>query len=189
MILLRIFGMPVYIEFSFIAVWALVLSVGGESGVIYSIYGIVIHEAAHILMMKLLRIGIREVIVCGCGIRIHPDLKLRSYGMEAAVLAAGPAANLIMWIILNAMDFHDAASAQLVLGGFNLLPCTKLDGGALVFSLLSMTRLSEDRIGLLLKGIALTATAILAVAGFWLDIRNFTYYVLLVYLFFSEIFG
>lgn len=185
MILFRVCGVRVCIEFGCIAVWALVLSAGSSSGILYSLYAVMVHELAHLLVMRVFRIGLREVTFHGCGIRISPDTRLTGYGRELIVLAAGPAANIIMWLVFRSSGF---GQAQLILGIMNLLPCRRLDGGAMLECILSMTRLRHEIIRSTLKALALLTIIAAVFAGVLLDIRNFTYYALLLYLFFSEIF-
>lgn len=185
MILFRICGVRICIEFGCIAVWAFLLSTGNSKGTLYSLYAVLIHELAHLIVMQLTGTGLRSITFHGCGIRISPDTRLTGYGRELIVLVAGPLANIIMWLVFPSTGF---GQAQLILGIMNLLPCRKLDGGAILECILSMTCLSLEAARFILKLTALLTLTIAAAAGAAMDIRNFTYYALLLYLFFSEIF-
>lgn len=113
-----------------------------------------IHESAHLAMAKLLKIGMS-------GIRLTPFGGLAQienpYAISPArlfaVAAAGPAANLLAILIaaslgrwLNFRPEHIAMflriNAMLML--FNLFPALPLDGGRMLFALLS-TILSRER--------------------------------------------
>lgn len=115
---------------------------------------VVIHESAHLAMA-------RAVHVCISSVRITPfggmaqieNLYAVPAPRLAAVAAAGPAANLLAILIASALISHHLLSpltalewiqtnAALML--FNLLPALPLDGGRLLWAMLSM-RLSRSR--------------------------------------------
>ena len=188
MITFRVNGTDIRIEFSFLAVWALLLSIRDSGGLEYSLYAVLVHETAHILVMAAFHIGLREITFHGCGIRIRPQTTLASYSRELAVLMAGPLANITMWLILHAAGPEQAAGAQLILGVFNLLPCSRLDGGAVLSCILAASGLAHCGAERILRFTAVITVLAAAAAGLMLGVKNFTYYALMLYLFFSEIF-
>ena len=51
-----------------------------------------------------------------------------SYGRELAAVLAGPLANLLAAVLLGWLGYPVSAGANAVLGAFNLLPVSPLDG-------------------------------------------------------------
>ena len=60
-----------------------------------------------------------------------------TYGKDSLVALAGPAANLLLGGLFFAMDRYLPAVLSLGVGAFNLLPILPLDGGRILYGLLS----------------------------------------------------
>ncbi len=189
MIAFRIFGVTVRAEFSFITVCALLCTINNGSMITASLCAAVLHEFAHLLAMLFLGVGLKSVTFHGCGVRIHPETRLLSYGKELAVLLSGPAANIVMSLALYYYNRNGAAAAQLALGLMNLMPCRNLDGGGVLRCCLSITQLDSRTVYSLSRILSISVIIFLTAAGFISSVRNFTYYALMLYLFFSEFFG
>lgn len=189
MIAFRIFGVAVRAEFSFITVCALMCTINNGSMLKNSLCAAVIHETAHMLAMLIIGVGLNSITFHGCGVRIHPEDKLLSYGKEIVILVAGPATNLIMFFILYYYNVNEAAAAQLILGLMNLMPCRNLDGGGVLHCCLNMMRLDSRTIYIISRIISISVIIIVTASGILCGAGNFTYYALMLYLFFSEFFG
>ena len=98
-----------------------------------------VHEAGHLLMLRLLGVGMESLRVSVFGAEIRPEGTYISYGGELAALLAGPAANLLcgMALALSGSCWLVPAGAHLTLGCFNLLPIRPLDGGRALYLLVS----------------------------------------------------
>lgn len=131
------------------------------------------HEWGHYLMLRSLGGKIDAVTVTAFGAEMHiaPDCRL-SYGGEILATLAGPVTNLLCGVLLSFCGCrvplcYLLAGAQLLLGIFNLLPITPLDGGSILW--LAVAWLSQpDRadyisanVGLAVSFLLLTATALL----------------------------
>ena len=107
------------------------------------------------------------------GAEILADTRFLPYPREILCTLAGPAVNLALALILSRMaGDYILAGANLLLGGFNLLPIPSLDGGRALYLLVSwlMDPAAADlacrRVGLACAGVLTAAAAVLtAVSG------------------------
>ena len=103
----------------------------------------VCHEMGHYLLLRLWGGRLRRVEVTAFGVRMEmQDRDRLSYSREIAAVAAGPGMNLAAAALLLGFGKGEEAAylfagAQLVLGGFNLLPLSVLDGGRLLWLVVS----------------------------------------------------
>lgn len=133
----------------------------------------VCHEMSHYLTLRCfgaqveaVRVGIFGAEIC---VADRPTL---SYGREMLAVAAGPAANIALALLLSwGGQWQDKlyvfAGAQLILGAFNLLPVRPLDGGTMIWLALSwgIDPFAADR---WLGWIGAITTAALVVLSLWL---------------------
>ena len=99
-----------------------------------------VHEAGHIAAASFFGIHIVSVDITGFGIIMKTSkCRLQPRFRELCVLAAGPAANILLWLITSGQF----AVLSLAAAIYNLLPYRRLDGGAII-SLLSEGAVHED---------------------------------------------
>lgn len=169
----RIFGIPVRLHFTFVLLFAFLISVGIGSrqsmwaDVVYiaAIFGsVILHELGHALTAR--RYGVRtvEIVMFPIGgvARLDRNPGVRE---EFWIAIAGPAVNFVIAGILfgalalfgsanlpvralaTAADhtlWHRIAAGNLVLAIFNLLPAFPMDGGRILRSLLARRRSPEQ---------------------------------------------
>ena len=92
-----------------------------------------LHEAGHWAALRLTGAKIRGLRIGVLGAVLETDSAGLSYGRELAAVLAGPGANLLGALALAPWGAETAVGAQLVLGGFNLLPVRPLDGGRALY--------------------------------------------------------
>lgn len=135
--------------------------------------GVTLHEAAHLLCLRLAGIEIERISFSLCGASIYTrPMKSR---VEILVAAAGPGLNFLLFLLL-VRQMPIAALVNLCLAVYNMLPFYPLDGGRILRALLHM--LLSDRAADLIERImgglcllALCAAACYATcalhAGLW----------------------
>ena len=131
------------------------------------------HEWGHYLVLRLLGGRVSEISITALGAEMHiaPHSRL-SYGGEILATFAGPFTNLLFGLLLGLAGqrmpiCYLLGGAQVILGAFNLLPITPLDGGSILW--LAVAWLTQpdtaDRItatvGLVVSVLLLAVTALL----------------------------
>ena len=94
-----------------------------------------LHELGHILCLRRFGAPIRRLRIGVLGAVLETGGTM-SYGRELAAVLAGPLANLLAAVLLGWLGYPVSAGANAVLGAFNLLPVSPLDGGRALYLLL-----------------------------------------------------
>ncbi len=103
---------------------------------------IIIHEAAHIIALRMCGGRAEGIELKAFGIRINtPELKLMPYKAEIAIAAAGPIAGGItaavfgvISLVFNVNYFDFFIGVNVIMSAINLLPIYPLDGGRIALS-------------------------------------------------------
>lgn len=131
---LKICGVQVNIRFTFLIFTALIFLVR-DGMTLFGFFTVcMLHEFGHGAALKLSGGAIESLTFHGMGIKMQSRrTQLLSAKREALVLIAGPAVNLIMFMILSALSAdNEFAAINLAAAVFNLLPYSMLDGGSLL---------------------------------------------------------
>ena len=96
------------------------------------------HELRHLSALFLAGARVEEIRLTAFGAEIRADTRYLPYGREILCTLAGPAVNLVLAVVLSrvAGDYL-LAGANVLLGVFNLLPLPALDGGRILYLLIS----------------------------------------------------
>ena len=96
------------------------------------------HELGHLAALRLAGARVERLRLTAFGAEIRADTRRLSYPREIACTLAGPAVNLLLALGFARLGGnYVAAGANLLLGGFNLLPVPALDGGRALHLLVS----------------------------------------------------
>lgn len=131
----RLGNTAVCVGYEAVAAIAAVLILDRENHVVCCIAAAILHELGHILMMRLFRIRVRSVSVRIFDVGIEAD-RPASFSADIGVTVGGPVMNFICAAAFAPLS-RDMTLANLALGVFNLLPVMSLDGGRLLYLLLS----------------------------------------------------
>ena len=137
------------------------------------------HEAGHYMALRLCGGRLAGVSVSAFGAQMHIRDRYRlSYGREALCVLTGPLVNgTLSWLLSLAGAWREElyifAGAQLILGVFNLLPLSALDGGRLLW--IGIACLTDpflaDKVCRMVTLILLLAMAALGL-GLWVRYRT-----------------
>ena len=139
MTVVRLFGVRIILSRSFLALLA-VLAACGLLVEALILFGVAfMHELAHVVCARLCGLGVAEVELLPFGgvARVETQIELNP-GLEAKVALVGPLANAVAVgapLLLNGLGLWPSeldrrfVEANLLIGGFNLIPALPLDGG------------------------------------------------------------
>ena len=101
------------------------------------------HELGHLSILWLYHVPVEEIVLSPMGAVIAaPEQEKLSYGAELLAVLAGPAVNFILALVFARISGdYLFAGANAILGVYNLLPISGLDGGRALF--LCVSWLSE----------------------------------------------
>lgn len=128
------------------------------------LFSVTVHEAAHLLVLRIVRARIHKLRLTGCGAVIVTDPL--SYRHELLAAAAGPTANLLL-LRLNLHRAPELALINLGLFLYNMLPLYPLDGGRILRAALHLL-LTERAANLLERGVALLCVSALCACAVYL---------------------
>lgn len=104
----------------------------------------ILHELGHITVAAVLGGSVKELSLTAVGAELYINYEVPlTYGQDSLVALAGPACNLLAGLVFTILNWKVAAALTLAIGVFNLLPIMPLDGGRVIYGLLS-SRLDLD---------------------------------------------
>ena len=114
----------------FWAMLALALLAGAGDVLPLVLLAALCHELGHLGALTLAGVRAERLRLTAFGAEIRADTRRLSYPREILCTLAGPAVNLLLALVFARWaGNYGAAGANLLLGGFNLLPVPALDGG------------------------------------------------------------
>lgn len=163
----RIRGVPVIIDYYFIAVLTLMLVVFKNENILLCFLFCILHELGHLAAMAFFGEKARSITLGYFGMRIDCGARILPKISETVIAAAGPTVNLLLMLLCRVFKLDGAAQINLSLAIFNLLPVSLLDGGGILSAFVSerALRIIGIAVGILLSFIG-AATAIYTRSNF-----------------------
>ena len=186
----KLFGTEFYISFLFTAVIAAMLATDRTGFILPLLFAVLIHEAGHLAAMWILDCAPKRVRLVPAAVEI--TTKINGGGKHEIFIAlCGPFVNLLLFatLFINYLAFNNdsyltVGLINLLIGLFNLLPVTGLDGGTVLFNILCRkTELS--RAGLIMRIINFSVALAALIAAITLCFRvqfNLSFFILALYL-------
>lgn len=174
---------PVNITWHFLALITFMLSLQTEN-IMYAVVFSLFHEIGHLAAMTALGNAPLSVSFELTGINIKRTQETGvSLTKEIIIALAGPFANLILFLFLmliflwnKNLKIFNAASVNLILMTFNLLPVKGLDGGKAVYYFISLV-FSYKTAKIILTGLSAISILFMLFCGayvLYVTKRNFT---------------
>ncbi len=192
---LNLYGIKVEITFLFIAFISFVISLDAPSNVLITLFVSLLHETGHLVMMISLKNKPEKVRFELTGINIiRNQSTVISTKNEILISFGGPLINGLMTIISCVLfQFYNSeivvtfACINLILMTFNLLPIKKLDGGRILYFLLSI-RFDFMLCSKILKATSLVFISVIFIWGLYIFVVsncNFSLIIIAVFLLIS----
>lgn len=186
----RFLGTEIYVSFLFMAVVTVMLATDRTGMILPSLFAVIMHEIGHLFTMWVLDCAPKQIRLIPASVQITTDITNR-YKTDIAVALCGPFTNFLLFGVLyfNYLAFKNEitlcyALINLVIGLFNLLPVTGLDGGTVLFSVLAK-HIEYSRARLVVRIITLIVSASVLFVGVMFTLRgklNLSIYILGIYL-------
>lgn len=177
----------VCLDFSFFAAVSILMLIGCNDYALYSLCACLLHETAHLAVMLLTGMSVKKLVFYGAGIKIVRPTNICGFPSEFAVLSSGCLVNFLLYAIASYFKAYDFALVNLVVGLFNAMPISFLDGGKLLIAV--FYRFLPYRFALKAEAALNYASVITvpaaAVVLFMTGTRNFTIYLTLLFLLFT----
>lgn len=185
----RAFGTEFYISFLFAAVITALIAADRTGFVLPLLFAVLIHELGHLAAMWVLDCAPKRVRLVPAAVEI--TTKIGGGKHEIFIALCGPAVNLLLFTVLflNYLVFGNdgyltIGLINLLIGLFNLLPVTGLDGGTVLFNLLCR-RKDPQKAGLIMRIINLSVALAALITAITLCFRgqfNLSFFILALYL-------
>ena len=172
----KILGVKFYISVPFCIMLAFLLIVDQTGLMTASIFAMLVHEAGHIAMMRILRCLPREVDFGFGGITIC-GTQFCTFKESAKIALSGPLANFIVFVLLYGLgsilkDGYMMAFSvvQLLEGAINLFPVKGLDGGTVLSVLINSMNIRYKRF--IMNAVSTVTAFAIFVGGMAVAVKN-----------------
>ncbi|MBO5321988.1 MAG: M50 family metallopeptidase [Clostridia bacterium] len=189
----KLLGSEIYISFLFVAVVALMLATDKTGLALPTLFAVSLHEMGHLLAMWIVGTPPKSIRLIPASVQITRSISSR-YKNDIIVALSGPLVNFALFLTLyvNFLIFKNEgilyySLINLIVGLFNLLPVTGLDGGTVLFSFIAKKK-DINKAMLTLRIISLCLGAVCLFLAITLTLRgklNVSVYIISAYLFLS----
>lgn len=182
----KVAGATVTIDFLFFFMVTLMLLYNGTATLMVLCLSL-LHEAGHIAALLLLGGRIHTLRLSAFGMVMVPQSDALSLQEETLFVLAGPLVNLVITLLLAPFEaecISQIAALSLLLGLFNLLPISALDGGKALWYCLQLYY-KESTVAKAVRVISVLTLCLLALFGcylLWQNHQNFSVLLIVVYL-------
>lgn len=191
----KLFGTEIYISFLFAAVVTLMLATDRTGLILPSLFAIIMHEIGHLFAMWVLDCAPKRIKLIPTSVQITRDFSTR-YNNDIIIAVCGPLVNFVLFLTLyfNYLAFGNKLTLyygllNLLIGVFNSLPVTGLDGGTVLLSIIAK-KTDLNRAVLIMRITTFSVAVIIFIIAITLTIRgklNISLYIIGIYLFVMSI--
>lgn len=185
----KLFGTEIYISFLFAAVVSLCFAMDRTGLMLPTFLSVLLHETGHLLVMKQTGCAPSAIRLIPASVQIIRPFCKKPRD-EVLIALAGPLCNFVssilfglFWLWVRVDAVLRISLINLILGVFNLLPVTGLDGAALLYALLTK-RFSPERAVFFLRTLTFIFSGAALLLGVLLALRgrlNPSFFILALY--------
>lgn len=193
----KLFGTKIYISFFFCAVFTIMLATDRTGFILPTFFAIIMHETGHLFAMWILDCEPKQIKLIPASVQIVSGFTKR-YKNDILVAVFGPAVNFVLFFAFyfNYRAFENKITLyygllNLIVGVFNSLPVSGLDGGTVLYSLLAK-KYDISRTNLILKTVSFIISAVIIIIAVVLTLKgstNISVYIIGIYLFIVALIG
>ncbi len=193
--MIRLFKSKIYISI-FALILVLIIALSVDAAFFYTaLLGALLHEFAHIAVMKMLGAKLIRVSIYPFGADINADTSALSYKSETAIFLAGPAVSLVLTVIafifyirLGGIYILSFSISNFLFFFINILPVKGLDGGRALESILfeKYDLVTAEKMADTVSTVFFIFLCILALLLIFLSGYNLSLAFICAYLFISE---
>lgn len=183
------------LHFSFFATISLVILLNDNNYAVYALIACIFHECGHLIAMRFTGQKIKTLLFYGAGIKIvkSKNNAISSFKNDFIVAVSGCVVNIVLFLCcikINNTDIALFGYINLIIGLFNLLPISSLDGGTLISLLLHRLCDYENAVCFekYLKGINVFIGLVVLIVFALIGCMNFTIYLTIIYLLLMTVF-
>ena len=185
MISLRLGKIRLVFEFGFFVTAAVFCLLDDFGIAMTALCACMIHETGHIIAAVICNVKIERITFSFSGIKMLSESKVTAISKDIFILLSGPLINLLTAYFYFHTGNYFPFSVNLILGIFNLLPFTSLDGGVILKKLFEHFEIKPD---LLIKTIACITVILLLIIFKIYGIYNPAVYGIIIFLGVCELF-
>ena len=176
-------GLKLTFDFGFFMVLAFFSLFDPYGLAVYVLCACIIHESGHIIAAALCGVDIKAVHFHAGGIRMVTAGGITAFYRDMLILLSGPLFNIIAALLFYSAGSYVPFSVNLVIGCYNLLPFSRLDGGAILSEIL-------ERYGIfppvVMKTAAAAAALLISLFFIFSERGSIILYITLIFLAVSE---
>lgn len=186
----KLFGTEIYISFLFTAVITLMLATDRTGFILPTLFASMAHEAGHLFAMWIKDCNPKKIKLIPASVQITRPVGSH-YKTDIVVALCGPLVNFVLFATLffNYLAFKNQttlyfAMLNLIIGAFNSLPVSGLDGGTVLFSLIAQKK-GINRAAAVVRAVTLISALSVLAAAILLTVKgniNISLYIIAIYL-------
>ena len=187
---IKLFGTKIYLSFFFCAVFTIMLATDKTGFILPTFFAVIMHEIGHLFAMWVLDCQPKQIDITPASLKIVSGFS-KQYKNDILIAAFGPCVNYVLFFTLyfNYLAFENKltlyyALLNLIVGLFNSLPVSGLDGGTVLCSILAK-KYDISRALLTVKIVSLIIATLIIAIGIVLTVKgnlNISIYIIGIYL-------
>ncbi len=186
----KLFGTEIYISFLFSAAITVMLLFDKTGIILPLLFAVFMHEIGHLFVMWLRGTAPKRIKLIPASVQITKPIT-SGYKTDIIISLSGPIVNILLFGVFyyNYLCYQNITTLyisllNLIIGVFNLLPVRGLDGGSILYAVISKY-FGNDKAEITLNFISVFCGITLILGAVWLTVKgrfNISLYIMGMYL-------